>query len=165
MRVLSDFDACVCTASMCLNNKFKSPSKNVVLPGCQLLVCVVMRCENEAVPWACSGTCSVACLLVCHDNHMTYSAGKRTSEAASTKQLQHSPSDVLPDVAAAAAAPFAVQRFGQVLLVDAPWFFSGPWELIKPLLRKYAALVRFVSRQELAQQYFSADTLPDQFQK
>lgn len=54
-------------------------------------------------------------------------------------------------------------RFGQVLLVDAPWFFKGPWEVIKPLLRKYAALVRFVSRQELAEGFFKPDTLPAQF--
>jgi hypothetical protein len=54
-------------------------------------------------------------------------------------------------------------RFGQVLLVDAPWFFKGPWEVIKPLLRKYAGLVRFVSRQELAREFFAPDTLPEQF--
>jgi hypothetical protein len=54
-------------------------------------------------------------------------------------------------------------RFGQVLLVDAPWFFKGPWEVIKPLLRKYAALVRFVSRQELASEIFRPETLPEQF--
>ncbi len=54
-------------------------------------------------------------------------------------------------------------RFGQVLLVDAPWFFKGPWEVIKPLLRKYAGLVRFVSRQELAREFFTAETLPEQF--
>jgi hypothetical protein len=52
---------------------------------------------------------------------------------------------------------------GQVLLVDAPWIFKAPWELIKPLLRKYAALVRFVSRKELAAEYFAADTLPADF--
>jgi hypothetical protein len=50
-----------------------------------------------------------------------------------------------------------------VLLVDAPWFFKGPWEVIKPLLRKYAALVRFVSRQELATDFFQPDMLPKQF--
>ncbi|KAF6256482.1 hypothetical protein COO60DRAFT_1528798 [Scenedesmus sp. NREL 46B-D3] len=50
-----------------------------------------------------------------------------------------------------------------VLLVDAPWIFKAPWELIKPLLRKYAALVRFVSRRELAAEYFTADTLPAGF--
>ena len=47
--------------------------------------------------------------------------------------------------------------------MDAPWFFKGPWEVIKPLLRKYAALVRFVSRQELARDFFKSDSLPDQF--
>jgi hypothetical protein len=52
---------------------------------------------------------------------------------------------------------------GQVLLVDAPWIFKAPWELIKPLLRKYAALVRFVSRKELAEEYFTVETLPADF--
>lgn len=51
-----------------------------------------------------------------------------------------------------------------MLLVDAPWFFKGPWEVIKPLLRKYAALVRFVSRQELAKEVFEQGALPEQFQ-
>ena len=54
-------------------------------------------------------------------------------------------------------------RLAQIVLVDAPWFFKGPWEVIKPLLRKYAALVRFVSRQELARDFFKSDSLPDQF--
>jgi len=56
-----------------------------------------------------------------------------------------------------------VCRMGQVLLVDAPWMFKAPWEAIKPLLRKYAALVRFVSRQELAAEYFTPSTLPQVF--
>ena len=30
----------------------------------------------------------------------------------------------------------------QVLLVDAPWVFGPAWEVIRPLMRKYAALVR-----------------------
>ncbi|WIA20830.1 hypothetical protein OEZ85_005183 [Tetradesmus obliquus] len=55
------------------------------------------------------------------------------------------------------------RRMGQVLLVDAPWIFKAPWELIKPLLRKYAALVRFVSRKELAAEYFTPDSLPTDF--
>eukprot|EP00879_Flechtneria_rotunda_P027932 GHRR01029988.1.p1 GENE.GHRR01029988.1~~GHRR01029988.1.p1 ORF type:complete len:123 (-),score=6.06 GHRR01029988.1:492-860(-) len=59
--------------------------------------------------------------------------------------------------------PLCTCRMGQVLLVDAPWFFKGPWEAIKPLLRKYAALVRFVSRQELANEFFTSQTLPKDF--
>ncbi|KAF6256483.1 CRAL-TRIO domain-containing protein [Scenedesmus sp. NREL 46B-D3] len=55
------------------------------------------------------------------------------------------------------------KRVGQVLFVDAPWIFKAPWEAFKPLLRKYAALVRFVSRRQLAKEYFTADTLPADF--
>lgn len=51
----------------------------------------------------------------------------------------------------------------QVLLVDAPWIFKAPWEVIKPLLRKYQALVRFVSRKELQQEYFTLETTPPLF--
>jgi hypothetical protein len=50
-----------------------------------------------------------------------------------------------------------------VLLVDAPWIFKAPWEAFKPLLRKYAALVRFVNRKQLAAEYFTKDTLPADF--
>lgn len=52
-----------------------------------------------------------------------------------------------------------------MLLVDAPWIFKAPWEVIKPLLRKYQALVRFVSRGELQQEYFTDDALPQLFRK
>lgn len=33
------------------------------------------------------------------------------------------------------------RRVGQVLMVEAPWVFTPAWEVIKPLLRKYKALV------------------------
>jgi hypothetical protein len=33
------------------------------------------------------------------------------------------------------------RRVGQVLFVDAPWVFQPAWQVIKPLMRKYAALV------------------------
>lgn len=52
-----------------------------------------------------------------------------------------------------------------MLLVDAPWIFKAPWEVIKPLLRKYQALVRFVSRKELQQEYFATESLPPLFRK
>ncbi len=55
------------------------------------------------------------------------------------------------------------KRLGQVLMVDAPWLFQPGWKLVKPWLRKYAALVRFVSRQELAAEFFTPDTLPPDF--
>jgi hypothetical protein len=54
-------------------------------------------------------------------------------------------------------------RVGQVVLVDAPWIFKAPWEAFKPLLSKYSALVRFVSRKQLAAEYFTKDTLPADF--
>jgi hypothetical protein len=37
---------------------------------------------------------------------------------------------------------FYPRRVGQVLFVDAPWVFYPAWEVIRPLMRKYAALVR-----------------------
>ncbi|GBF87868.1 motile sperm domain-containing protein [Raphidocelis subcapitata] len=52
------------------------------------------------------------------------------------------------------------RRMGQVLMVDSPWIFRPTWELIKPLLRKYAALVRFVDRSELSE-FFEPGALPE----
>ena len=40
------------------------------------------------------------------------------------------------------------KRIGQVLLVGAPLVFQPVWQIIKPLLGKYATLVQFVSPQE-----------------
>ncbi len=54
-------------------------------------------------------------------------------------------------------------RVGEVLLVDAPWLFRAPWEVIKPLLRKYAALVRFASLEE-ARALFQPGKAPPDFQ-
>ena len=47
------------------------------------------------------------------------------------------------------------KRIGQVLLVGAPLVFQPVWQIIKPLLGKYAALVQFVSPAE-AEQYFGS---------
>lgn len=55
------------------------------------------------------------------------------------------------------------KRLGQVLMVDAPFIFKPGWAVVKPWLRKYSALVQFVSREELRQQYFTEDTLPADF--
>lgn len=55
------------------------------------------------------------------------------------------------------------KRVGQVLFVDAPWVFGPAWEVIRPLMRKYAALVRFVSIKELEGEFFTPDTLPPGF--
>ncbi|KAK9821556.1 hypothetical protein WJX81_001198 [Elliptochloris bilobata] len=55
------------------------------------------------------------------------------------------------------------KRLGQVLFVDAPWGFQPGWELVKPWLKKYAALVRFVSVQQLREEFFTPETLPEDF--
>lgn len=60
---------------------------------------------------------------------------------------------------------FVICRIGQVLFVDAPWVFKAPWEACKHMLRKYAALVRFISSKQLAEEYFTPETLPDIFKK
>ena len=57
------------------------------------------------------------------------------------------------------------KRLGQVLFVDAPWGFNAGWSVVKPWLQKYAALVTFVSREELRKQYFTPQTVPDDFRK
>ena len=57
------------------------------------------------------------------------------------------------------------KRLGQVLMVDAPWLFQPPWQLIKPLLKKYAALVRFVSAEDVRNEFFSADIVPEDFKR
>lgn len=51
------------------------------------------------------------------------------------------------------------RRVGEVLLVDAPWIFQPPWRAIKPLLRKYSELVRFVDRETLTREYFASKGL------
>lgn len=55
------------------------------------------------------------------------------------------------------------KRLGQVLFMDAPWIFQPSWNLFKPLLGKYAGLVTFVSREELRDNYFTPETVPDDF--
>ena len=51
------------------------------------------------------------------------------------------------------------KRAGEVLMVDAPWAFMPPFELMRPLLGKYADLIKFVSRREAAA-YFEAGKAP-----
>ena len=51
------------------------------------------------------------------------------------------------------------KRAGEVLMVDAPWAFMPPFELMRPMLGKYAQLIRFVSRAE-ARRYFRAGEAP-----
>lgn len=52
-----------------------------------------------------------------------------------------------------------------MVLVDAPWVFKGPWELFKSLLGRHADLVHFASRRQLAQQFFTPETVPEDFKK
>lgn len=55
------------------------------------------------------------------------------------------------------------KRAGEILMVDAPWIFQPTYSVIKPMLGKYAALVRFVSSSQLAAQYFTPETVPKDF--
>ncbi|KAH6795311.1 hypothetical protein C2S51_036297 [Perilla frutescens var. frutescens] len=55
------------------------------------------------------------------------------------------------------------RRLGQVLFVDAPFIFKPFWQLVKPLLKSYASLVRFCSAKEVKEEYFTADTVPISF--
>ena len=86
------------------------------------------------------------------------------------------------------------KRVGQVLFVDAPFYFQPGWNMVKPLLKSYASLVtathspssawlfpffsvfffffflsvlqvRFVSADEVRNEYFTPDTVPESFKK
>ena len=56
------------------------------------------------------------------------------------------------------------KRLSQVLFVEAPWIFKPGWEMMKPWLKKYAALVRFVSAEEVRRDYFTEETVPSDFE-
>ena len=55
------------------------------------------------------------------------------------------------------------KRLSQVLFVDAPWIFMGGWNVFRPWLKKYQALVRFVSAEEVRKDYFTSETVPEDF--
>jgi len=55
------------------------------------------------------------------------------------------------------------RRMGQILFVDAPWLFRPLWQAVKPLMRKYAALVRFVSAEEVKRDFFAEGAAPPDF--
>ncbi|KAF9624650.1 hypothetical protein IFM89_012696 [Coptis chinensis] len=55
------------------------------------------------------------------------------------------------------------RRLGQVLYVDAPFVFEPLWQLVKPLLKSYASLVRFCSVDTVRKEYFTETTLPAEF--
>lgn len=51
---------------------------------------------------------------------------------------------------------------GEVLMVDAPSAFLGPYNLMKPALGKYGNLIRFVRREEVST-YFEPSAVPAEF--
>ncbi|XP_058088119.1 phosphatidylinositol transfer protein CSR1 isoform X2 [Magnolia sinica] len=55
------------------------------------------------------------------------------------------------------------KRLGQVLFVDAPFVFQPIWQLVKPLLKSYASLVRFCSAETVRKEYFTEETVPADF--
>lgn len=55
------------------------------------------------------------------------------------------------------------KRLSQVLFVDAPWVFKPGWEVMKPWLKKYTALVKFVTADEVRKEYFTPQTVPEDF--
>mmetsp|Transcript_5357 Transcript_5357/g.12891 ORF Transcript_5357/g.12891 Transcript_5357/m.12891 type:complete len:84 (-) Transcript_5357:682-933(-) len=54
------------------------------------------------------------------------------------------------------------RRLGLLLMVDAPMIFQPTWQIIKPLLRSYSRLVKFVKRSEVAD-YFEPGRTPEEF--
>ncbi|CAD6338047.1 unnamed protein product [Miscanthus lutarioriparius] len=54
-------------------------------------------------------------------------------------------------------------RLGQVLFVDAPFVFQPMWQVVKPLLKSYASLVRFCDAETVRKEYFVEETVPPDF--
>ncbi|KAL8091555.1 hypothetical protein AgCh_033979 [Apium graveolens] len=57
------------------------------------------------------------------------------------------------------------KRLGQVLFVEAPFVFKPIWQLVKPMLKSYASLVRFCSVEEVRKEYFTEATIPASFKR
>ncbi|KAM0944185.1 putative CRAL-TRIO lipid binding domain, CRAL/TRIO domain superfamily [Dioscorea sansibarensis] len=55
------------------------------------------------------------------------------------------------------------KRLGEVLFVDAPFVFQPLWQLVRPLLKSYASLVRFCDAKTVREEYFTEDTVPAAF--
>ncbi|XP_072998717.1 phosphatidylinositol transfer protein CSR1 [Typha latifolia] len=55
------------------------------------------------------------------------------------------------------------KRLGEVLFVDAPFMFQPIWQLVKPLLKSYASLVRFCDAGTVRKEYFTEETVPADF--
>jgi CRAL/TRIO domain len=54
------------------------------------------------------------------------------------------------------------KRAGEVLMVDAPWIFMQPYNMMQPLLGKYSRLIRFIEACEL-RSYFQPAAMPQDF--
>ncbi|KAF7097954.1 hypothetical protein CFC21_099732 [Triticum aestivum] len=57
------------------------------------------------------------------------------------------------------------KRLGEVLFVDAPFVFQPMWQLVKPLLKQYASLVRFCDAETVRKEYFTEETVPPDFRR
>ncbi|KAL5747159.1 hypothetical protein ACOSQ2_024456 [Xanthoceras sorbifolium] len=55
------------------------------------------------------------------------------------------------------------KRLGEVLFVEAPFVFKPFWQLVKPLVKHYASLVKFCSVETVRKEYFTESTLPVNF--
>jgi CRAL/TRIO domain len=53
------------------------------------------------------------------------------------------------------------KRAGEVLMVDVPWAFMPPYNMMKPLLGKYAQLIKFVSQGEAVEYFRPGEAPPD----
>lgn len=49
------------------------------------------------------------------------------------------------------------KRISQVLLIEPPWVFTPVWQIVKPLMGKYAALVKQVKAKD-AKAYFDPES-------
>ncbi|XP_010550684.1 PREDICTED: CRAL-TRIO domain-containing protein C3H8.02 [Tarenaya hassleriana] len=54
-------------------------------------------------------------------------------------------------------------RLDEVLFVDAPFVFKPIWQFVKPLVKRYASLVKFCSSETVRKEYFTDETLPTSF--
>uniref|UniRef100_A0ABD3ACM1 CRAL-TRIO domain-containing protein n=1 Tax=Cinchona calisaya TaxID=153742 RepID=A0ABD3ACM1_9GENT len=57
------------------------------------------------------------------------------------------------------------RRLGEVLFVDAPFIFQPVWQLVKPMLKSYASLLRFCSAEVAREEYFTYETVPANLRK
>ncbi|XP_057516299.1 phosphatidylinositol transfer protein CSR1-like [Amaranthus tricolor] len=55
------------------------------------------------------------------------------------------------------------KRLAQVLFVEAPFVFKPLWQLVKPLLKQHASLVRFCTVETVRKEYFTEETVPSIF--